>query len=215
MRNLQIIGLLLAAGYSRRMGVNKLSLTLGSSNIGSHCLRTAIHSMLNHVLVVKKKEDSLDWIDSRLIEEEGESRWTACTCDNPQLGQAHSLQAGIREAMKREADAVVILLGDQPFLTPERLNELIRTYRKAMEHSRLLDFVAFEYDGLKRPPVLFSKSVSTKLLELTGDEGARQLIRNDKFSGMTIPCDDITVFFDIDTKADYQKALKEGRRGLL
>ncbi len=215
MSNLRIIGLLLAAGYSRRMGVNKLSLTLGSSNIGSHCLRTAIQSMLDHVVVVKKKEDSLDWIDSRLIEEEGESRWTACTCDHSQLGQAHSLQAGIREAMKREADAVVILLGDQPFLTPERLNELIRTYRKTVEYSRLLDFVAFEYAGLKRPPVLFSKSVSAKLLELTGDQGARQLIRNDKLSGMAIPCDDKKVFFDIDTKEDYQKALKEERRGFL
>ena len=79
MSNLQIIGILLTAGFSRRMGINKLSLPLGSSNIGSLCLTAAVQSMLDHVLVVKKKGDSLDWIDSRLKEEDWKSRWTACT----------------------------------------------------------------------------------------------------------------------------------------
>ena len=58
MSNLQIIGILLTAGSSRRMGINKLSLPLGSSNIGSLCLTAAVQSMLDHVLVVKKEGDS-------------------------------------------------------------------------------------------------------------------------------------------------------------
>ncbi|WP_338448539.1 nucleotidyltransferase family protein [Niallia oryzisoli] len=210
MSRLQIIGILLAAGYSRRMGVNKLALPLGSPNIGSLSLKAAIQSKLDHVLVVKKKEDSSDWIHSRLKEEDWKSRWTACTCENSQLGQAYSLKAGIEEAIKREADAVVILLGDQPFLTSKLINEMICTYRRTIELGGLPEYVAVEYDGLKRPPVLFSKSVFTKLLELNGDQGARQLIRNNRYAGITITGGDQKAFFDIDTKADYQKALKEG-----
>ncbi len=213
MSNLQIIGILLTAGFSRRMGINKLSLPLGSSNIGSLCLTAAVQSMLDHVLVVKKKGDSLDWIDSRLKEEDWKSRWTACTCENSPIGQAYSLKAGMREAIKLEADAVVMLLGDQPFLTSKWMDEMIHTYRRAIELGGSPDFVAAEFDGLKRPPVLFSKSVFTKLLELNGDHGGRHLIRNDRHSGITIPCEDQTAFFDIDTKEDYQKALKVGSEG--
>jgi molybdenum cofactor cytidylyltransferase len=209
--SLRIIGILLAAGDSRRMGNHKLSLPLGSSNIGSLCLTSAIQSTLNHVLVVKQAEDSLTWMNLNLKEGDWKSRWTACISENAQLGQAYSLKAGIREAIKRKADAVVMLLADQPFLTTNVVNELIYTYRNAIEQGENPEFVAVENGGLKRPPVLFSNSVFTKLLKLTGDEGARQLIRQNYHSGITISSRDELAFFDIDTEEDYQRALIEGR----
>jgi molybdenum cofactor cytidylyltransferase len=212
MSSLKIMGIMLAAGGSRRMGNHKLSLPLGSSNIGSISLTSAIQSMLDHILVVHQKQDSLDWMDARLKNTDIKSRWTACISENSALGQAYSLKAGIKAANKVEADAVVLLLGDQPFLPPIMVNELILTYREALEHGKSPDFVAVEYDGLKRPPALFPKHVFRRLLELSGDQGARQLIRNNRNSGMAIPCEDQLAFFDIDTKEDYQQALKEGRK---
>jgi molybdenum cofactor cytidylyltransferase len=207
----KILGVLLAAGDSRRMGNPKVSLPLGSSNIGSVCLASAIQSTLDHVLVVKKTEDVLAWIDPILKEGDWKRRWTACTSENAKLGQAYSLTAGINAAIQLEADAVVLLLADQPFLTTTMVNELIYTYRMAVEQGEEPDFVAFELDGLKRPPVLFSNSIFTKLVKLTGDEGARQLIRDNDHSGIAIPSRNQLAFFDIDTKEDYQKALIEGR----
>lgn len=207
----KILGVLLAAGASRRMGKPKVSLPLGSSNIGSVCLTSAIQSTLDHVLVVKKTDDGLAWITPVLKEGDWKRRWTACLSENAQLGQAYSLTAGIKAAIQLEADAVVLLLADQPFLTTTKVNELIYTYRRAVDRGEDPDFVAFELDGLKRPPVLFSNSVFTKLVKLIGDEGARGLIRDKYHSGITISSKNQLAFFDIDTKEDYQKALIEGR----
>jgi molybdenum cofactor cytidylyltransferase len=208
----KIVGILLAAGNSSRMGDHKLSLPLGSSNIGSLCLASAILTMLDYVLVVKKPEDSLTWIDPTLKKGEWKRRWTVCTSEQAQLGQAYSLKAGVVEAIEQEADALVLLLGDQPFMSTDVVNELIYTYRRAIELEDYPEFVAFENGGLRQPPVLFSNSVFTELVKLTGDEGARQLIRNHQHTGITIPSTNQLAFFDIDTQEDYQKALIEGRK---
>ncbi|MBY0095754.1 nucleotidyltransferase family protein [Mesobacillus maritimus] len=210
--SLKIVGILLAAGNSSRMGDHKLALPLGSSNIGSLCLTSAVQSMLDYVLVVKKPEDSLTWIDPILKKGDWKRRWTVCTSENAQLGQAYSLKAGVLEAIEQEADALVLLLGDQPFMSTDVVNELIYTYRRAIGLEECPGFIAFENGGLRQPPVLFANFVFTELVKLTGDEGARQLIRNHQNTGITIPSTNQLAFFDIDTQEDYQKALIEGRK---
>jgi xanthine dehydrogenase accessory protein pucB len=184
------------------MGTNKLSLPLSTFTIGNSSLRTALSSSLEHVLVVTKKGDSLDWIDPSLFCSPYSSQWTHVVCDDAEKGQAHSLKRGILAAMSENPKGIMILLADQPYLSRATINELVTTY---LNDSVQRDFVAARYDGIARPPVIFSPRVIPNLMKLQGDVGARKLFQ--ELEGIYVEFPDAKDFYDIDTKEDYERAL--------
>lgn len=65
-------------------------------------------------------------------------------------------------------------------------------------------FIAAEYEGILRPPVLFDSSMFPELLRLEGDAGARKIIQGKgSGQGMAFGWHDATSFLDIDTQDDY------------
>ncbi|WP_430931044.1 nucleotidyltransferase family protein, partial [Robiginitalea biformata] len=74
--------------------------------------------------------------------------------------------------LKTEPEAVIILLGDMPRITPEALNRLIVAYRESS--SNLI--VAATADGKRGNPVLWDQRFFDALKSLTGDIGARHVI---------------------------------------
>lgn len=197
-----IVAIYLAAGRSSRMGTNKLSLPFRTFTIGNSSLRTALSSSLEHVFVVTKKEDSLDWIDPSLFCSPYSSRWSQVVCNDAKKGQAHSLKRGILAAMSENPKGIMILLADQPYLSSATINELVTTY---INDSVQRDFVAASYDGIPRPPVIFSPSVIPNLMKLQGDVGARRLLQ--ELEGIYVQFPYAQDFYDIDTKEDYERVL--------
>ncbi|WP_267897395.1 NTP transferase domain-containing protein [Peribacillus glennii] len=59
---MRIIGIYLAAGESKRMGLDKRSLPLNQIPLGSVALKQALYSKLHHIVVVMRNEDSSDWL---------------------------------------------------------------------------------------------------------------------------------------------------------
>jgi len=84
-------------------------------------------------------------------------------------GLATSLQAGI--AAVHSADAVVILLGDQPRVTTRLIEALI-----ARQREQGAEAVVAEQGGRRSPPVLLHRSVWPSLEWLRGDIGARDIL---------------------------------------
>lgn len=201
----EIVGLVLAAGQSSRMGTKKLSLPAGAMPLGSHALHAALASQLDRVLVVTQQEDPLDWIDSALFADDVRSRWCHIPCADAARGQAHSLCCGLQAADQQQADAVLILLADQPFVTTELINELIRHYKQAQQERHPNSYIAACLHGKPRPPVLFSYQALPLLMQLEGDVGARRLLRSgSSLQGKWIECDDPRLFLDVDTREDYE-----------
>lgn len=196
-----IIAIYLAAGKSSRMGENKLSLPLSTCTIGSTALRTAISSSLEHVLVVSKNEDSLEWIDPSLFCSPYSSQWSRVVCDDAEKGQAHSLQRGLYAAMSMNPKGIMVLLADQPFLSRSTIEQLITVYN----HARQGDFVAATFKEIPRPPVIFSPRVIPKLMKLQGDVGARKIFQ--ELEGMFVEFSEARDFYDIDTKEDFERVL--------
>ena len=196
-----IIAIYLAAGKSSRMGENKLSLPLSTCTIGSTALRTAISSSLEHVLVVSKKEDSLEWVDPSLFCSPYSSQWSHVVCDDAEKGQAHSLQRGLLSAMSVNPKGIMVLLADQPYLSKATIEKVVTTYISAHQQ----DFVAACYEGIPRPPVIFSPHVIPKLMKLQGDVGARKIFK--ELEGMFVEFANTRDFYDIDTKEDYERVL--------
>lgn len=85
-------------------------------------------------------------------------------------GLSHSLRAGIAAAESSGASHCLLALGDMPCLTRADFLRLL-----ALKGTRA---AAMRTDGLAMPPALFPRSDFAKLLDLTGDQGARGLLQN-------------------------------------
>ena len=106
-----------------------------------------------------------------------------------------SIRVGV-EAVPSEADGVVILLGDQPFVTPEVIDRLLDV--AVADRKRI---VASAYHDTVGPPVYFHRALFLDLLTLEGDRGARAVIEAYPKEGvaLTLPQG---VSADIDTMED-------------
>ncbi|QKE72274.1 NTP transferase domain-containing protein [Arthrobacter citreus] len=208
MKNSKIVAILLAAGSSKRMGQNKLFLPLGNSTIGNFGLRKFINSNIDHIFVVTKDHDSLDWIERDLFQLPFKDYWTQVTCSSASKGQAYSLKSGITEALKMRPLGIMILLADQPFLSISTINKLHQKYLKEVKENKpTIPFLAASFQGIPRPPIILSPNTALDIFMLNGDQGARAIIRNhSNLEGLLIEFENELDFFDIDTKEAYEHA---------
>ncbi|MBM7598317.1 xanthine dehydrogenase accessory protein pucB [Virgibacillus halotolerans] len=203
MRQKRIIGIYLAAGESKRFGGNKLFSSVGNHHLGSLALITALDSQLDKIVVVTTEKDQLNWVSPELFQNYQE-RWFHATSIKSTYGQSYSLKCGLQFADKLGADAVLIVLADQPFISSEMINKIIRQYQTSQYP---YSFIAASYAGITRPPILISSEMFTDLYQLQGDKGARYLIQDRMNEGGIIEFTDNMCFFDVDTKEDYKYLL--------
>jgi len=203
LRRKRIVGIYLAAGNSERFGKNKLCAQIGNYPLGSLALLTALKSQLDKIIVVTGETDECDWLSPSLSQSE-RKRWVEITCQDAFKGQSYSLQCGLRYAEKLHAEAVIVMLGDQPLISATMINQLIETYHHRKDGEDIT-FVASTQSDIICPPILFDSSIFTDLYRLGGDMGARYLIRNRKHEGCFIEFTNPLLFYDVDTWEDYKK----------
>lgn len=206
---MKIVGVMLAAGLSSRMGQNKLLLPIGQSSMAGSVLNEALQSDLDHVVIITNKEKDLRWVPTTDHQADKQKKWSSVVCHDSSRGQSYSLKCGLEEAEKREADAVVILLADQPYIKKELINQLIHTCNQAQN----VQFVASRTQGVAQPPVLFSKETFPVLKRLQGDRGAGSLLKaHSPFTnGYFQECLSSYMLKDIDTPDEYQQSIVEKR----
>lgn len=201
MKQSEVVGIYLAAGKSSRMGVNKLNLPIGNQFVGSMAFKAALESKLKTTIAVTRKGDPLHWLTPFL----NKKGWSLLECMEADHGQSASLKAGVLAARERGAEAVVILLGDQPLVTCHSINDLIAQHKAAPD----LAFIAYLHHGIPKPPVLMTKRFFSSIEELTGDQGARAIIRQAQHGqGKLMEMNEAAFFYDVDTKENYQDLLE-------
>jgi molybdenum cofactor cytidylyltransferase len=107
-------------------------------------------------------------------------------------GIAASLRCGIAAAVERGADAVVVVLGDQPLLSGAAVAKVL-----AERDPDSAIAVRATYDGVPGHPTLIESTMFTAISELRGDTGARELLRGAAF----VICDGLGSPADADTPA--------------
>jgi molybdenum cofactor cytidylyltransferase len=118
-------------------------------------------------------------------------------------GMASSIRLGLNTLLQvaSSSDGVILMVCDQPYVTPSLLNDLIKAH---MDTSKPI--VTCSYGNTYGPPTLFHKSLFTELLQLKGDTGARKIVQQH--------ANDVGVIsfpqgiIDIDTQSDYEKLTK-------
>ncbi|UOQ49914.1 nucleotidyltransferase family protein [Gracilibacillus caseinilyticus] len=206
MKPVNVTGVLLAAGNSKRMGESKLHLPIGESTVGSESLLKALSSHVDTVLVVVQQQDCLDWMTEEVKVQQ--DKFQIVRCKKACLGQSYSIKAGIRQAKQDQADGAVIMLGDQPFLQVDIINDLVDTFRANLERHLDVQYIAASYADILQPPILFRSALFKSLLSIQGDQGARSILKAIHHQGDRKQYRDWKSFYDIDTKDDYQWAKK-------
>ena len=190
-RHLGIYNLVLAAGSADRFGAPKQLAEFRGQSLLLRVLELSGQiTGTETVLVV-----GAQWL--RVVEE--------CRTLNPfivrnehfESGMASSIATGIR-AIQPVADAVLILLADQPMITAGHLKKLQKEWLASPE-----SIVATEFADVAGPPVIFPAEYFDALLSLRGDRGARSIIKDNAEKVIKIPFADAAI--DIDTPEDLRR----------
>ncbi|MDP9358297.1 MAG: nucleotidyltransferase family protein [Chloroflexota bacterium] len=187
--------MVLAAGGSSRLGRPKQLLPLAGRPLLAHVLRHAALSRLDEVILV------LGHDAERIQKAIGDRTQRVILNPDYAAGQSTSLQAGLA-AVSPTAAAALFLLGDQPQVLPSTIDALIETFRRHQS-----PIVLPSYGGVSGNPVLISRSLFDELEGVSGDRGARDVIRAHSGDVLRVPVRCASPPQDVDTEEDYATLL--------
>ncbi|MFK5969693.1 MAG: nucleotidyltransferase family protein [Candidatus Marithrix sp.] len=168
-----IIGILPAAGSSRRFGSNKLLHPLADGTpMAVKSGQNLLVAVTTSIAVIRPDALKLD----KLLTTAG-----LTTIINPQPDRG--IGSSISHAVQASTDATgwIIALADMPFIKPETIKQLV--YNLEQGAAICVPF----YQGKRGHPVGFSREFHESLLNLDGDQGASIFLKNyaDKITSFT------------------------------
>jgi molybdenum cofactor cytidylyltransferase len=207
-----VSAIVLAAGQGRRMRpfktpqledrlagdpALKLGLRLGGKSILRYVVEAALAAPVNEVVVVLGH-------GAAALEQELPRDPRVRTVHNPDYatGQSSSLKAGIN-AIASQAQAAIFLLGDQPLISSQAIEAVVSAFRS--RHSAV---VRPRYRGTPGHPVLFSRALFPELLQITGDQGGRELLARHQAEVVMVDLN-LESPIDIDTRDDYFQLIRK------
>jgi molybdenum cofactor cytidylyltransferase len=190
-----ICAIVLAAGESRRMGIQKLLLPFGGKTVIGHVVDELLGSDTEGVYVVVGYEGN------RITEEL--SRLPVTVVPNPdyKVGMLSSVRCGLN-ALPEQCEKVLVALGDQPAITSEVVNEMVESFTTT-DKGILVPL----YRGKRGHPLLFSIHYRNEIMTCFDDVGLRGLLQahpDDTFE-LSVPTP--AVLSDIDSPDDYRREL--------
>jgi molybdenum cofactor cytidylyltransferase len=188
---------ILAAGVSRRLGFNKLTLKINGESVIRKSVLPFISAGIGKVFIVTG-------IQSQDINEE----FTGYDVEfienrNYTLGMSTSVKASL--PFITDEEGVFFHLGDKPFLEKEMIYRMMNIYR---EDRRKIIVPVF--DGKKGHPVLMDVGLySAEMRFLKGDKGLREIIDKHAADVIFIEGNEGSLY-DIDTTEDVERLKERG-----
>lgn len=189
----------LAAGSSSRMGRPKQTLQYRGESLLRHAALAALGAGCHPVIVVTganagQSRRELGGLD---VQEVFNPLW--------ETGMASSIRAGVEALISAnaDADAVVLLLCDQPHVTADVISCLVDAHRTTGS-----PIVASAYGGGFGAPALFGRTHFAELMRLQGAAGAKQVIKRHAAGAHFLPFPSGEV--DVDTPDDYSRLTAQG-----
>jgi len=183
-----IVGILLAAGASRRFGADKLTQRLPDGDrVAVRACRNLLAGTDRVLAVVREGSEEL----AALLQAEGAE---VGVCADAGQGMGASLVFGVHACP--DAAGWLIALADMPWIEPA-------TIRKVADALRSGAAIASPcWQGRRGHPVGFSQFLGPELAALNGDEGAKAVIQAHLDQLRLIDCADAGVLRDIDKPED-------------
>ena len=221
-----VTAIILAAGRSTRMGRPKQRIVLDGRTLLRHVIDNALAAGLAPVVVVLGHE--AEAIRTEIEAAGREPRLHIVVNPAYAEGQSSSLATGLA-TLGPDADAVAVLLADQPGVGPTLIRRVVAEYRAAGarmtrpihpdpsqpaagrdeargngDRRARTDPASNTRHGVPGHPVILSREIWPELLALRGDEGARALARRHPEWLHCVPVD-VEAPADMDTPEDLAR----------
>jgi len=187
----------LAAGDATRFGGRKLLAMVEGRPILQHVLDRIAEAGLGDVVVVVGRdaaelEAEIEWRAERRIEN-----------PDPTMGLSSSLRIGVA-ALGSSVDAALVVLGDQPRVSPQVIAALLTA---GVHADRPIAAPVYRADA-GRNPVLIGRPAFDLVAQATGDRGLGPLIAARPDLVRDVSIGDVDANPDLDTRADHVALLE-------
>ena len=189
-----ITAIVLAAGLSTRMGAQKMTLAWGRSTVIGTVIQTLTDAGIVDICVITGelhpelgtllKEYKVNLVNNK---------------DYKNGEMLTSIQVGLRE-LKKDTDAVLIILGDQPQIESKVVKIIIERYQST-RHSLIVP----SYKMHRGHPWLVGKEYWGEIQALTSPCTMRDFLNMhaEKIDYVTV--DSASILQDLDTQQDYER----------
>ena len=201
-----VLGLVLAGGRGSRFSPdgsrNKLLAQIDGKPV---CVNAALALKNAHLRVLAAVPPQKPDLENTLAQ----AGCDVLVCDRASqgmgatLGQAITQAAATEEAAGNEPPSWCVMPADMPRVSTATVVRLLDVWRKLPTATRRKCVLAPAYQGVRGHPVLFGSDWTPALARLSGDEGARSIIKGHL---TLIEVDDPGCLFDVDTPEALESA---------
>lgn len=186
-----VTGIILASGFSRRMGRQKLLMKIGRKPMLERVIEAVRASKIDEIILV--------YNDAKISSLGDQFEIKTVYNPNPTDGQSSSIKYGI-EASQPETEGYMFFVGDQPYLDPLVIDRLLEEFSRGLKV-----IIIPRYDEEQGNPVIFHSKFKEALLRLEGDTGGRKIIEENLHDAAYLDFDNPIYGKDIDTWEAYEE----------
>ena len=189
-----ISAILLAAGQSKRMkGENKLIKKFQGIPLIKHSVKNILDSDVNELIVVVGYQKE---IIEKIIDKNKKIKFIFNK--NYDEGMASSIKVGLKH-LSENSESFFISLGDMPMINYNIYNQLIESRNQK-------DILVPTYKNQQGNPVMFNKSMKEKIMQISGDVGAKQILKLNGSKIFNLKINDQSIVKGFNTQNDFNSS---------
>ena len=190
-----ISAILLAAGQSKRMnGENKLIKEIQGIPLIKLSVKNIVASSIGELIIVLGHQKE---IIEKLIDKNEKIKFFFNK--DFESGMASSIKTGL-DNLSEKNEAFFICLGDMPMVSHDIYNQLIKSKDNK-------EIIVPTHKGQQGNPVLFNKSMKEKVIDISGDVGAKKILKLNKDKILNLEIKDQSITKGFDTQKNFDSLL--------
>jgi len=197
---MRVVGVVLAAGLSRRMGRLKALLPFGGQTVIEHVLSPLLAAELAEIVVVlgHRAEEIAAVLTTLPVQ----------ILHNPDYrhGMTTSVQTALR-VIDPVPDGYLLALVDQPQIGLQPIQQLLAAFTRTRK-----GIVIPTYAGKRGHPIILAARYRQEVLALGLQQGLNLVTRGHPEDTLELPLDCDDILRDMDYQADYEAELQRWQR---